>query len=999
MRGAVWPSRASRGPACHPGRSGSFGGSRRRTGDAVRHASGQALPEEGSIATGRSGIEPGRSLAREETAARRPRRLAAAPAGYHRRLSEPDPNLRPYALVGRSAERARLDAFGAACGQRTEAILLRGDPGIGKTALWGYAVHAARQEGRHVLVARPSEDDLRRALGSLGELLVETGLDVDAIPEADAPARGRAVVDAIRALAASAPVLIAIDDLQWLDAESAQVLRYVLRRLDADPVGIVATIRADAPGDPLETIRVLPPGRSSSLTLGPLGLDETRSLLRPFVLGIPRPVLRRVHELSGGNPLYAIELARSLPADRWPEPADIHPPPSIGAAITTRIEALPMDVQRCLAVAAALGSVSLRALREATPDIELQAALSVARREGLLVVDGERVRFGHPLVASAAYERIEPLDRHALHERLASMARDEDERARHLARAGGGPDAEVAAELERAARRAAARGDDRLAAEFAAHALRATPDADGQARLRRALLEIEARNGAGEAARALALVDDLLAGTPRGPDRARVLVARSYIGDEDTSEAQLLEALEDAGDDDALRGEVLERLVRSGPPATPDAIARLEEAVAIAHRTGDGPLGVRSQARLAHAWAFAGAPRPDIMAMAMEAYDALGARFFPNPAAFLAKHRMWQGDLEGARAILDAADGGLGADGNELHRLQVLLDRASLACLSGDLSAAASMSRAGVEAAVDADDRWAASLFESIGAMAGIWLGEAEAAKASLRRILGEGAHRSSAQIAGRCHWLLGALSLVQGDPRRALTECSTALDVLEAAGIRHPGAEPALVDAVEAAAAADDAIVARELLGRLEARVAPLGSSWLEALAVRARTVVDLGGGAAEDAIGPLRGAIASLDSTGHRPDAARTTLVLGRVQLRAGQRTAAADTLADALARFEAMGAPLWATACRRDLERVAPGRATGVLTATEERLAGLVAEGATNKEIAIAMYLSVATVEAHLTRIYRKLDLRSRSELTRWMADRAAPEPGGRASSGVR
>lgn len=893
-------------------------------------------------------------------------------------------------LVGRSAERARLDAFGAAARHQVQALLLWGEPGIGKTALWGYAVHRARADGLHVLVARPAEDDLRLTLGALGDLFADTPLDIDALAGADALARGRAVVSAIRALTATAPVLIAIDDLQWLDPESAQVLRSALRRMDSDPVGLVATIRADAPHDPLETIRLLPPGRSTSITVGPLGLEDTRSLLRPFVAGIPRPVLRRVHELSGGNPLYAIELARSLPTGRWPEPDDIHPPRTIGAAIATRVDDLPVEVQRCLAVTAALGRATLRDVREALPEVRLADVLAVARAADLLVVEGDRVRFTHPLVASAAYDRIEPLQRHELHARLATLAHDEDARARHLALAGGEPDEAVAADLERAARRATDRGDHQLAAGFASHALQATPDTDTTARLRRALLEIESRHGAGEVSRALALAEELLADTPRGPDRARVLVAWSYMEDEETVEDRLVEALDDAGDDDALRGEVLERLVRSGPPATHEAIARLEEAVAIAARAGDGPLLVRSRARLGHAYAFAGTPRPDIMAQAVEAYEALGERLFPIPATFLAKHRMWQGDLAGARAILDSREADSGTDGHELHRLQSLLDRSLLACVSGDLAEAASVSQAGLEAATDAEDTWSTFLFESVGSMVAVWMGDALRATETLRRLVGGRTPRSSAQVAGRCHWLLGLLALSQGAARQALTECRTALEVLEDAGIRHPGAEPVLPDAVEAAAGADEP-VARELLERLEARVAPLGSPWLEALTIRARAVVRLHGGGAEDMAGALRDAVVSLDATGHRPDAARTRFVLGRVLLRAGQRTAAAEALADALARFEAMGAQSWAAQCRAELERVAPGRATGVLTPTEERLARLVADGASNKEIASAMFLSVATVEAHLTRIYRKLDMRSRSELTRWVADRAAPSAG--------
>jgi DNA-binding NarL/FixJ family response regulator len=219
---------------------------------------------------------------------------------------------------------------------------------------------------------------------------------------------------------------------------------------------------------------------------------------------------------------------------------------------------------------------------------------------------------------------------------------------------------------------------------------------------------------------------------------------------------------------------------------------------------------------------------------------------------------------------------------------------------------------------------------------------------------------------------------------RVASQELRAAIEALEVAGIRHPGVEPALPDAVEAAAV-EDLAGGRALLERLEARVEALDSTWLRAVAARARGSVLLGAGRSDGAIESLREAVEALEGSGHAPDAARTLLVLGRTHVRAGQRTAAADAFADALGRFESMGAVLWARGCEQELERVAPGRSVGELTPTEERLAGLVAEGATNKEIASAMYLSVATVEAHLTRIYRKLHLRSRSDLTRWVQQR--------------
>ncbi len=865
-------------------------------------------------------------------------------------------------------------------------MLLRGEAGIGKTALWGHAVRQARDLGHRVLIARASEDGLRVTLGGLTEMFEDADVDVGSLETADAFARGKGVLATLRSLAAEVPVLVAVDDLQWLDGESVRALRYAIRRLDADPVGIVATIRTGIVDDPLETLRVLPPGRSTSITVRPLDLDETRTLLRPFVAGIPRPVLRRIHEVSGGNPLYAIELARALPADRWPDPADIHPPTSIEDAIASRTAGLSPEVRQVLELVAVLGRPTVAELQTGLDGVDLGAVLAETRHAGLLVMVGDRVMFTHPLIASAVYERIDVLTRRSLHSRLADAASDPDTRARHLALANDTPDESVAAELEQAAVRASERDDLQLAAEFAAWATRATPAPEVEARARRTVLEIEARNGAGESARALELAQRLLLEVTRGPLRARALVAWSYVSDDDqaTLEARLLEALGDAGEDEVLRGDVLERLVRSGDPATRVAIERLEEAVALADRTGNRPLAVRARSRLAHALMMAGTPRPDILAAAIALDEQTGGRTFPSPRTFQAKHLMWQGDLRGARLVLDGMELGLVDEGHELRRIQVLLDQANVGCLAGAFDAGKELVRLGLEAASDAEDTWAFTLFEAIGVVIGVWQGATGDTIDTARRIAARRGASGESQVIGRAHRSLGLAALSRGAMREAYQELHAAIEALEVAGIRHPGVEPALPDAVEAAAV-EDQTAARELLERLEERIEVLDSAWLRAVAARARGCVVLGEGRSDGSIESLREALEVLDGSGHAPDAARTLLVLGRTHVRAGQRTAAADAFADALGRFESMGAVSWARGCAQELERVAPGRSVGELTPTEDRLAGLVAEGATNKEIASAMYLSVATVEAHLTRIYRKLDLRSRSDLTRWVQQR--------------
>ena len=214
-------------------------------------------------------------------------------------------------VVGRESERARIETFNAALPNGVRFLTIRGEPGIGKTALWRDAIAGCRAAGFQVLVARPAEEEKLLALGGLVDLFEHAELDAAALSgEIDALARGRAVLNGLRSLSSRDPMVVAIDDLQWLDSVSARALRYAIRRLDVEPVGIIATIRSDAaPTDPLDALTTLPPNRHETIELGPLSLGALRRVLGNTVRSISRPTLLQIHQVSGGNPLYAIELA------------------------------------------------------------------------------------------------------------------------------------------------------------------------------------------------------------------------------------------------------------------------------------------------------------------------------------------------------------------------------------------------------------------------------------------------------------------------------------------------------------------------------------------------------------------------------------------------------------------------------------------------------------------------------------------------------------------
>src|SRR5262249_39601512 len=252
----------------------------------------------------------------------------------------------------------------------------------------------------------------------------------------------------LRRHAVERPVVVAIDDTQWLDSASARALRYALRRIDREPVGVIATLRAGAGcEDPLRGEDVLPPGPTYGLEPAPLAQDELRDVLAGTVAAISRPLLARIHEISGGNPLYAVQLARSLPKDTSAYDTVVLPD-SLHAAIAEHLETVPPELGPLLDTASALGPTSAQELRTSVEG-DVDALLAAAEKHGVLVIEDDlTVRFAHPLLGSAVYRRLSPLARRSVHARLARLTRADDRRARHLALSTDEPDADVARLLD-----------------------------------------------------------------------------------------------------------------------------------------------------------------------------------------------------------------------------------------------------------------------------------------------------------------------------------------------------------------------------------------------------------------------------------------------------------------------------------------------------------------------------------------------------------------------
>ena len=404
-------------------------------------------------------------------------------------------------IIGRQEELRSLRTFLAELPAGGQALLLEGDPGIGKSTLWHEGVQAARGHDYCVLTARPAQSETRIAFATVGDLFaavleqalpallplqrraLETALllrESEGSPP-DARALGLAVQSVVQALALERPLLLALDDVQWIDASSAAVLSFVLRRLGDAPVGILATVRGRPVEAPLELDRDLT--SLSRLLVEPLSMGAIHRLLwGRLALNLSRPVLARVHDMSGGNPFFALELGRALVEGTIRvDGANVALPASLRSLVAQRLDKLPPRARVTLVAVAALASPSVSVI--APLSLAAVDHIELAQRHGLLELDGDRIRFTHPLLAPACYEAMPLHRRRELHRRLADLDIDPEERARHLAIAAAGPDERIAAALDEAAIHARGRGAAEVAAELAERAVALTPtDAPGRHR-------------------------------------------------------------------------------------------------------------------------------------------------------------------------------------------------------------------------------------------------------------------------------------------------------------------------------------------------------------------------------------------------------------------------------------------------------------------------------------------------------------------------------------
>ena len=901
-------------------------------------------------------------------------------------------------IVGRDTELAAVSHFFERSADGIRALVLEGAAGIGKSTLWVAAVEIAHSRGARVLSSRPAEAESELDFAGLSDLFEDILEDVlpsltpprrraleiallieEATEPADARALGVAVRTALETLAAGDPLILAIDDVQWLDPSSARALSFALRRLDADVLLLFAR-RLDEPvasSVDLSVELTLPDNLVERLPIGALSVGAIQALLRDRLdLVVTRPMLLRIHELSGGNPFYALELGRALPPDIDPtRPLPL--PDSLGELISARLRQLPATTRDALALVAAVGNASDAVLEAAGVSVDLlepaRAAHVVAREDGV-------TRFTHPLLASALYQDLSPEERRDVHRRVADVSNDAVERARHLALASSSADSEVASLLESASMQARARGTSIAAADLAEHALRLTPSHASEDRHRRTIAAARSHLESGDMHRARRLANEALERASAG-ERAEALVLLSDVAfaaaDVDGSLALRREALEAAVEQPRLQSEIHGWL--AGQAALTESIEScLRHALAarqLANSLDDDELRAGASTVFAHAHFRMG--KPDAIQLLEKAVELTAAtenqKLHRYAVSGLIHAAVWSHQFDRARSLLDERDREWGGR-DELVKAWNLWFRGLLELRAGDLRLAEAHAKGAreIRRQYELDDR------EDMGS---VWL---LAMIAAHRGELGRArAFVDDYRPSTEGTWLDGVRGLVElwsGHPGAAVTSFETA--ELGTRALR--GEEPALswwrpdhAEALIELGRVDEAVA---LLEAWESASLRLGRNALLAQVTRCRGLISASRGDLAEAEATLQRAIAQLEAADDPFGRARALLALGIVRRRARQRRTAKEAIQEAGTLFEACGAEGWAERTRSEIGRIGGRRREEGLTAAERRVAALVAEGRTNREVATALFVGERTVETHLSHIYAKLGVRSRTELAR-------------------
>ncbi len=910
-------------------------------------------------------------------------------------------------LFGREAECAAVDALltGARVGN-AGALSFVGDPGLGKSALLAYAL--SRADGFRVLTTTGVESESSLAFGGLLDLLrpvldrlakipwpqqraIAGALALGPPTPADRFSVGAATLSLLATAAEAEPLLLVVDDAQWVDAPTLDAVLFAVRRLRREVIATLLAVRTgtdtgpDTAGLTTLTLHGLPEAAGLAL----LAARANRSM--------DVEVARALVSATGGNPLALLETAQALSdaqlagAEPLPDPI-----PAAGAerAFSHRLARLREPTRRALTLAAAAGSEPRAVVEAAAARLGVDIAVLDATEAGdLVAMSGDRFDFRHPLIRSAVYHSASGAERRAVHRALATVIDGRaagQRRSTHLAASATGPDESVAAELAAAAGEAESRGGYVAAATTYERSATLTPE-PATATGRRLAAAAAAQLG-GRYAYALGLLDAALSTADDPLTRGRIQRARGGIIMMTAAPMAAHRLFVDEADrvcvhDPDLAAAMLVDAAlaafQAGAISTAVDVSARAEQLAVTEST-------RQAAALVACDSLVLAGRPQRARRIVE--DLRHARpDFTSASTFLAMHPytqmcLWLEEYDLAASLAETVI-------SAARQQSLLSPLPYLLAVRSELQF-----RLGNWLAARADAQEAIELARLSGQEAGITLGLVCLARVDAGQGRFEDASATVIEATALADRLgihsihvyagsvLGLLELGRGDAAAAVRYLQQTTQRLKPTGMNHPCVVQWAPDLIEAYLWTRQRTEATAQLRILKHQAEVTDCSWARATAARCTGML----AESEDFDAAFRDALAEHEATPTPFESARTRLRYGERLRRVGRIAAARSELHAAQVIFERLGALPWATKCRDELratgERVQqaePHAAGHTLTAQELKIALTVAQGATNRETAAALFLSPKTVEFHLGNVYRKLSLRSRTELARWAA----------------
>lgn len=916
----------------------------------------------------------------------------------------------PEGMIGRERELEAAAGFLGELQDGLAVLVFAGEPGIGKTTVWRDTVDRARASSFVVLSARPVQAEAGLAFAGLTDLLEPVADEL--LPELPEPQQralkvallreypGAGRVDqravsagtsgVLRLLGRRGPVLVAVDDLQWLDRPSARVLEFALRRLADMPVGVLASERVEhGVRLPLALEQAAPEERFRRVELGPFSLTGLHQLLTGRLgRSFTRRMVARIEDATGGNPFFAIEVARSLPEDATASVAVLPMPDRLLKLVEARILGLPRGARQVLLAAAGLPVPTVELVRAATgstPD-ESRRAVEHAESRGIIGVEGLRLRFTHPLFAAAVYATAPAVERRRMHRQLAGLTEEIEERARHLALGADGADARLATVLDAAAEHARARGAPDSAAEFAEWARAWTPAERTLEIQRRTIRAAEYHFHAGELRRARAMLEELLTQAAGGPERADALrlLGEIHYHEDSFGEAVrvLTQALHCVGDNRELRLAIEVSLtfatVSGGDFAgASDHAAR---ALALAELDAEPASAAEALAVAAMADFLVGRGLDEKKiehALRLEDPDHQ-VPVSVRPSLVAGCLALFEGHLERCDRLLRPLRERTLERGEESDLVINSCYLIWSASWRGDLVRAEGYAAEAIEIAARIESNSLRCMTLAFAAVASAFTGEAALTESRAGESVALAPRTGYSQAVLWASWALGVLALSQGDPQAGDAAMAPLAAIFED-HVPEPVRAFFLPDEIEALIGIGRLDRAERLLAAFDEAARRTNRPWALMHASRCRALLLAARGDLDGASAQAGQALSRCAELELRIEAARTLLVAGQVERRQRRKAVAADHLGRAAALFEHMGAALWAKRARAELGRVGlRPSAPSELTASERKVAELIASGLTNREVAAQLFMSPKTVEAKLARVYRKLGVHSRAQL---------------------